>query len=250
MSERPSSGWGSRLKLAGIELVVIVLGILLALATDAWWDGRVRQDRELGLLLALQREFETNAVELAATGHAHSVLLEDAILLLEPNGVGTASRGDVGGLIAGLLREYRTDLNNGVLDGYLATADPELLTNAELRSRLAAWPAVIDQLWQEELRGRSLVDDEIAPFLAEHGDLRATFRITDGFTSAGRDRLIPIRMAADSANRNGTLIGNRQLLNLVAWKIRVEREALYKHEQVSAAHGELLGLLEAEIARR
>lgn len=247
---KPTSGVESRLKRAGLEVVVIVLGILLALAADAWWDERVRQDRELGLLLALQEEFEANAAELEETGRAHLTLMNDALLLLEQGQAGTVPREGVSRSVAGLLSEYRTDLNNGVLDGYLATADPELLTNDEIRSALAAWPAVIDQLWQEEMRARRLVDEEIAPYLAAHGDLAATFRIDDGFTLAGHDRLVPIRTAADSLNQNTAILGHPRFLNLVAWKIRAEREALFKHEQVIAAHDALLSLLEAEIARR
>ena len=250
MGELPTSASASRLKRAGLEVAVIVLGILLALAADAWWDERLRQDREFGLLLALQEEFEANAEELEQTGRAHLVLLEDALHLLEQGRAGPVEREGVSRSVAGLLSEYRTDLNNGVLNGYLATADPELLRNDKIRSALAAWPAVIDQLWQEEMRARRLVDEEISPFLVENGDVAATFRISDGFTSAGRDRLVPIRIAADSANRNAAILDDQEFLNLVALRVRAEREALYKHEQVSVAHDALLGLLKAEIARR
>lgn len=250
MAEAPSSASAGRLKRAGLEVAVIVLGILLALAADAWWDERVRQDREFGLLLALQEEFETNAAELEETGRAHMQLLDDALSLLELARDGTLPGEGVSRSMGGLLSEYRTDLNNGVLNGYLATADPELLSNVEIRSALAAWPAVIEQLWQEEMRARRLVDEEIAPFLIEHGDLAATFRIVDGFTLAGRDRVVPLRTAADSANHNAALLADPQFLNLVAWKVRAEREALFKHEQVSAAHNALLNLLKAEISRR
>lgn len=250
MGETTSTGLEDRLKRAGLEVAVIVLGILLALAADAWWDERARRDRELGLVLALKEEFEANAAELEETGRAHLMLLNDAISLLEQGQASTAASEGRRGSVERLMSEYRTDLNNGVLDGYLATADPELLRNDEIRSALAAWPAVIDQLWQEELRARRLVDEEIAPFLAEHGDLAATFRITEGFTSAGHDRLVPLRAAADSADHNAAILRDRRFLNLVAWKIRAERETLFKHEQVSAAHDTLLSLLEAEIARR
>lgn len=55
MGERTATGLETRLKRAGLEVAVIVLGILLALAADAWWDERIRQDRELGLVQALSR---------------------------------------------------------------------------------------------------------------------------------------------------------------------------------------------------
>jgi hypothetical protein len=61
---------------------------------------------------------------------------------------------------------------------------------------------------------------------------------------------VPIRIAADSENRNAGILDDQKFLNLVALKVRAEREALYKHEQVSVAHDALLGLLKAEIARR
>jgi hypothetical protein len=51
-------------------------------------------------------------------------------------------------------------------------------------------------------------------------------------------------------NHNAAILGDRRFLNLLALKIRAESEALFKHEQVSAAHEALLTLLRDEIARR
>ena len=117
MDAIPSLGPRSRIKYFGLEVVTIVLGIPLALAADAWWDEHVRQDRELALLLALHEEFATNAAESEQTGRAHMALLNDALSLLEQTG--KRRRGQSTTSVAGLMSEYRTDLNNGVLNGYL-----------------------------------------------------------------------------------------------------------------------------------
>ena len=121
MDAIPSLGPRSRIKYFGLEVVTIVLGIPLALAADAWWDEHVRQDRELALLLALHEEFATNAAESEQTGRAHMALLNDALSLLEQTG--KRRRGQSTTSVAGLMSEYRTDLNNGGLNGYLVSCN-------------------------------------------------------------------------------------------------------------------------------
>ena len=64
--------------------------------------------------------------------------------------------------------------------------------------------------------------------------MAATFRIIDGFTPAGHDRLVPLRAAADSVNHNAAILGDRRFLNLLALKIRAESEALFSSTSRSA----------------
>jgi len=53
------------------EGVVIIASILLALATDAWWDGVQERAEEREILSSLRAEFEANQEVLARTAGIH-----------------------------------------------------------------------------------------------------------------------------------------------------------------------------------
>jgi hypothetical protein len=255
MTESRTVTRDGRVVRAGVEIVVIAIGILLALAAEAWWDGQNRQARELDLLVALSAEFEANAAELAATDRGHRTVLDQAIGLLERGHAGAASGSTVNDQMMYLVQNYRTDLNNGVLNGYLSMGDPTLITDQEVRSALEAWPATLNELSLQEERSMKLIDEQIAPFFVRGGDLSGTFRLSGALATSGKfdtgvDRLAPLKAVSDSANRNAPLLGNPEFLNLVAWKVRSERDILAKHARVVEAHRQLVALLNAAIEDR
>ncbi|MCA9284824.1 MAG: hypothetical protein KDA22_06410, partial [Phycisphaerales bacterium] len=155
---------------------------------------------------------------------------------------------DTVGLLA---QDLRTDLNNGVLDGYLELADPTLITDPALRAALESWPATLSQLGREEERGTRLVDDRILPRIAERGDMAATIRRQRASQfSPEQERAMRILEAAVAEGRNAALRDDAMMRNLAAWRVRTERDILDKHLAVTQRHEVIRGLLQAAIAAR
>jgi hypothetical protein len=142
----------------GIEVLVVVLGILIAFQVDEWREDRQRS-RDLGA--ALNRLAEETAANLqhcdkvipVQADHAQSVLAVVRVL-----NDGHLSDADIESFNAGLIRVgYVTGApySETVAEEMIATGLLKDLENAELRNRIAELPVWIEgaQSWDLDSRG-------------------------------------------------------------------------------------------------
>jgi hypothetical protein len=131
----------SRFARAGSEFLVIVVGVLVALACDAWWKSYLDRVREAAILRDLLTEFTANREQLSgdiidneASLHAANTLvrLGDSAIRLLPLDSARALAGQ-----AFTLRTF--DPLNAVLRSVVETGEFGLISDPELRSALAAW---------------------------------------------------------------------------------------------------------------
>ncbi len=62
-----------------------------------------------------------------------------------------------------------TDLGNGVLDALISAGRIELLSNRELRARVAEWKGVFGEVHDDEVMNRKLVFELVIPYLTRWG---------------------------------------------------------------------------------
>ncbi len=153
------------------EAVLIVASILLAFALDSWWDERKERVEEAEILHGLREEFLLNRSKLEYRMGRHFLDLEGMAALLAAANEGRWVSTDitVDEAIAHLISPPTTDLGNGVLDALIGSGRIELLSNRELRARLAAWEGVFGEVRDDELMSREFVFDRVIPFLIQHG---------------------------------------------------------------------------------
>lgn len=154
-----------------IEAVVIVASILLAFAIDAWWEGVKDRGAEAEILEGLELEFERNLANLERRG-ARNERFVDGLTSLLALDVDTSEWPGVVGLDSMLLAAIFTptwDPSGGVRDALEASGRLELIRNPDLRVRLAAWPAVVEDTREGEIQIRQLVHQSISPHLGSMG---------------------------------------------------------------------------------
>lgn len=161
-----------------IEAVVIVGSILLALASEAWWNNVQEEAAERELLLLLKSQFEENSTTLERQFAAHQSSEEYAKTLLRISRVEDPWPGydDVLTLLAPLLVYISFDSSSGAVESYLSSGNSQLIDNLELKSQIAAWPSLLQDNVEDEIRVVSLIDNEFKPFL------RSTISFGDVFT--------------------------------------------------------------------
>jgi hypothetical protein len=170
LEERMEPGirkWGFLLT----EMVLIVASILFAFALDSWWDRRQLATEEREILLGLQEEFILNRSKLESRIVTHEINLLAVEQLLAATGEGHWNSKEVSPdqSLAALIAPPTTDLGNGVLSGLISGGRIELLSNKELRARLAAWEGVIAEVHDDEDMGRTMVLDLVLPYLIRNG---------------------------------------------------------------------------------
>ena len=163
MSDSNSIPW----KRLSAEAVAIVVSILLAFWIDAWWDARQDQSEEREILIGLHAEF----IDLRRRLDIWAGMNREGIRLIEEFLAGPVEDMDPESVEGALLYSYLVNVldQGGALDALLASGRLELISDRDIRIRLAKWPDWLEDIHTNDLSTREFAWGEIMPFLAARG---------------------------------------------------------------------------------
>ena len=154
-------------KRLSIEAAAIVASILFAFAIDAWWNGRQLRVEEAELLVGLQQEFLHNRTALEQAIEFHSAILSSHrnLLVACRQGSWESETLTLDQALNKLTAPPTLDFNGGVLDALVSAGRFEIISNNNLRTKLAAWRGVLDEVQDDEIINRNLVFERVIPYL-------------------------------------------------------------------------------------
>ncbi|MFT5753024.1 MAG: hypothetical protein ACI924_000229 [Flavobacterium sp.] len=152
------------------EIVLVVIGILIALQINNWNQTNQNKKQEKQILTQLLEEYQSNLKQINSKIFIRDKILESSIKML------------------GYRNSERALINTDSIDRHLSrtinrpTFDPELsvsneltnsgklylISNAELRKKISAFPSSISELREEEIITLNLIEERFYPFLIEH----------------------------------------------------------------------------------
>ena len=154
------------LKRIALEVTVIVAGILLAFAIDAWWDERQERVEEAKILLGLKNEFSryrdelTNGIE-TNTNSRHMV----AELIAATRSNSWNSETVPVDLALSTLGDTPThDFGGGILDAVISAGRLEMVSDYELRIMLASWKQVFNEIRDDQERNKALAENHVVGY--------------------------------------------------------------------------------------
>lgn len=155
------------------EGVVIVASILLAFGIDAWWaDVQERKEEEV-VLRALETEFRENLAELRAVHDVQARYAQElgelvSLVVSQPEGSSLqVEDSELRPLIS-----FRTaDPATGTLSTLLASGRIDLIQSEELQQALAGWPAVVEDVAEDERLVRDFVHGQLVTGIVEDLDV-------------------------------------------------------------------------------
>jgi len=154
------------------ELVLVIAGVLIALAVDGWIsDARDRKTETIYLeLLAsdiegirrqvnLQIEFEDERIDTAAAAY-------NALTTSDP----TTRRSEIGPLLALLVTRRTLSLSSATYDQMVSSGHLQLIRNHGLRNMIVRFFAELERVEQvTDNNNRELIDDVFIPFIMRTG---------------------------------------------------------------------------------
>ncbi len=149
-----------------LEVLVIILGLLLAFALNNWNDLRIQRIEEQKILSVLHQEFEGNLKALNSILESHDIsinLLLDAVRKLENQNNEKSSE-----LIEAIKMAFHGKTYNpmfGVMNSLLNSDHINLIENEELKYSLARFPGMIDDYLEEEEFILRIIFDIVIPEL-------------------------------------------------------------------------------------
>ncbi|RAI94850.1 DUF6090 family protein [Algoriphagus yeomjeoni] len=157
------------------EIILVVIGILIALQVNNWNENRKNQNTEQVLLKALLQEFESNleildqAITLNDSNIARGLKLGELTGPSLPDGIGEK---DLSELMVGVFKsEPRFFPNQGTIEEIINTGRLTIFSDLALRKAISAWKADLDLVKNQEeyvVKRRDLAHE----FFLKNGNFR------------------------------------------------------------------------------
>jgi Family of unknown function (DUF6090) len=171
------------LKYAIGEIVLVVIGILLALQINTWNQERLNRKQEIQLLNQLLIEYSNNLNQLNSKISIRNEVTRSSIKILNYRKVEVNEINiDTFNLhVSRTLTRPTFDPELGVTNELTNSGNLYLISNDELRNRITAFNSLLSALREEEMVIFNLIEERYIPFLIDNyqiGPVVANF-ITD-----------------------------------------------------------------------
>lgn len=204
---------GKYLKYATGEIVLVVIGILIALSINNWNENRKTYEKERMYLSSLKQDFNETKRDLTrVTDKTESVKkITNLLLSLQGNPMDTLDNGILDSLIM-RSRGYTIFMTSeATIKDLISSGNLNLISNDTLRGLLAAWEADLKPIrgWEEHSKNSVF---ELSSMLNEIGD-NYNYR-TDNrplFSDSMRDKVLSdlkFRNTFDDIRRYSTFLNN------------------------------------------
>jgi hypothetical protein len=163
------------------EILLVVIGILIALQVNNWNENRKTKAAEQKLLTALLEEFESNAVILDETLALNESIIDAGKKIGEFTGpfLENYDELELSKVMVGAFKfESRFVPNQGTIEEAINTGKLSILSNPELRKAITNWQADLERVKRQEdyvVERRDLAHD----YFINSGNFRRHLGIID-----------------------------------------------------------------------
>lgn len=234
---------GKYIKYAFGEIILVVIGILIALQINNWNQQRLQDNEEQAALINLKQDFEYNYKTLdSVLSETKNNITAQFILL---NHTGNKPKNITRETFNKALNKL-ADINefyprNGYLNDLISSGNLGIIKNKVLRNKLSSWNPAFDYIRSREIeleKGR----DRVTQMIIQKGSwLNADAVSTDQVV---KNNIFP---------KSGFEIDNRNLLNELEFENNTEN-TIYQNDKLTQSHkkgllliSQILELLEQEI---
>lgn len=244
------STWRSKLRWFAAEILVVVAGVLIALALNAWWQERQRIGEEQRLLVALIDEFSANQRRLAEILAFHADLKESARALLEISAEPSPAvpADSVDQLLADVTwwASYTT-LESTVLDAAVQDGRLGLIRTDSLRRLLGTWRSEVESARSQSNQEFAHYSNTWLPLLQPTADVAQFANKATQIPGSGapyQGAPIPLSQARTD---HRPLVRSRAVRNALVQKVWIEDDVLYQYGNLDSLLARTIAALTHEI---
>ena len=243
-TERIEWRTGRYLKYALGEILLVMIGILLALQVNNWNEQRKEAEKQNRLFSNLKIDFQNRLNELEDFYMAKSKAIENIIklnLIISKHENGF-DESEVIGLLATLLNNFFFNEAFELLEGVFNTGLINDIKNEKLKRKLIEWPQLVEEMLEEQ---RILHNDnrtKYQPLLDRYISIRKLFEQFDY-----REYALPRGTPTTLEENFSGLMSDPLLENYLANKELLLRVSLIDNANLIAAAKEIIDLLEENL---
>ena len=156
------------------EIILVVIGILIAVSINNWNTDRNNQRKEKEILIHLQQEYHKNLKEIDEKILMRNLIMESIEILVSyiDSGIANTSS-DTLSLHFGRTKYDPTfDPAMGVTMELLNSGKLYLITNSKLKNHLTSWSSNVEKLVEQEQLMATCINDDYIPYLLKRFKIR------------------------------------------------------------------------------
>jgi hypothetical protein len=171
---------GKYFKYAIGEIVLVVIGILIALQINNWNENRLNSNKETAILANIHNEFLKNKIQLDTVVKQHKKVHDycSKVIKLFP----IKSKPEPATLDTLTIYMWDTyggmtfDPSNSSIDALTNTSSFDIIKNEKLRNLLISWNDLIEDYREEELYSKKYLWEQYDPYMSKHFDWDFNFK--------------------------------------------------------------------------
>ena len=167
------------------EIILVVIGILIALQVNNWNEDRKDKEKERIILNALNKDFSKNLEMFQTAKNIHFTAKKSAEELLSfLNSLDNSEFSDrpdqnlaedIQNIYIQAMEAHTYNPSNGIVNSLISSGNFELIQNDTLQNLIISWNDVLEDYKEEELAATDFWNTRFEPYLIE----QAVFSILD-----------------------------------------------------------------------
>jgi len=205
---------GKYFKYAIGEIVLVVIGILIALQINTWNENKKTLKKETIILNSLNKDFKINLKQFKDIKQKHLNNFEGHNIILRnlDNLDDAVIKDSIIKFGNTLLGGYTFDASNGVIESLIYSGDINIISNDTLKNYLVSWKDVLKDYQEEEDFNRELWSNIIMPYIIINGDFNNVKSLTN--YDLLRDSIF-VNMIARRRHMIGNIINEIEIPNSI-----------------------------------
>ncbi len=161
---------GKYLKYAVGEIVLVMIGILLALQVNNWNNDRIERKKEANYIKNINKEFILNRKQLDTVTFYHFKVFNNATKILNstPIDIKTINKDSLSFYISETFNYWTFNPQQSTINSLTNTSSFEIISNVELRELLQNWDELVKDYKEEEIISRESCLNDYFPFFRKH----------------------------------------------------------------------------------
>jgi len=223
------------------EILLVVIGILIALQVNNWNKNKDQKAEEHNALINLKQDFSYNKKQLDSLILKTNFFVEIGMEILNHTGAKPKpkSKDDFNKLLNDIATTPHYYPQNGFLDDLINSGRLDIVSNAQLRNKLSSWKPAMDYIkyGEEVLTNYNL---NIINYIIKHGSWLNVDEVSNSFSGIKFPK-----SGFDMDNR--ALLDDIQFENMTENHINFLLELKGKQKKAQKLIVEILGLMEKEL---
>jgi Family of unknown function (DUF6090) len=150
------------------EIVLVVIGILIALSINNWNQERLERKSEHKILIDLRVEFEANLYDLNRVITQHKIVFNESRELQRITVAEAYDSAILDSLMLSTSKWFSFTQRPGASENLISSGNLNIISNKGLRDLINQWSGIVDDVIDDETFLTDFTNNTFLPFLAKH----------------------------------------------------------------------------------